>query len=925
MSSNTESTALFKVPTLTGLDDFFQWKSALTDSLLMLGALDIVEGTEPQPVAIKIEDGGSTEDKKDFKSWVERDRKAMAIMRRTISDALKVDIEDCRSAKEIWDRLGGLHDLTAPEHRAEVKRELLNHFLLEGTDLKTHLEGFLELLLKASGAGIRYSDEDKSLMFLDTLQASFDMLKFQWRMMPVHQKTFVELRRQYNLEGAQRARTQARSTAAVMMAAKNGVNKPFHNNNSKFRQATHPERKSSEHGNGKKQERDTSRMRCFRCKELGHMKRDCPQREHNGQRRTQDTYQGHTHLVAPTGPFIGLSCGVTVDPAEEATVATVVAQENTVWIIDSGATHHIVSDMSILTATRELHSPLQFGLATREGSMTSNVSGSVDIKTRDGKNIILTDVHHVGEARVNLLSAPVLIRKGWTVSLKHKESFLRNGELTLPVEERQGLFYIKLPVADVEMQDHQAVIALTQAEKRAASLTEWHERLGHISMTFIKNMARNGTIQGLEVGQGIVNSFCSTCQKAKSSKSSFNQTTLRGTSPLDLVMSDVAGPFQESASGNKYYATLIDDFLGLTLAKGVPAKSMVAQTLIGWINLLENLLATKVHVLRTDGGGEYTSKAFESWLAGKGIVHQITPPYTPQHNGIAERKNRTIKEMVSAMMIDSGIPSAYWDWAVQYSIIIQLTLTVRDGVSGWERLYKRKPDLAKLQPFGCNVWVHSAAETRVKSDFTTPKSFRGLYLGLTFEGGAAVLVKETGRIIVSREVTFEPKNESARITELEHTIHTRLAAVPGTRNTNQVDVDEAHLKSSIEDAEEVEGTVSGGGKDQAERGGEEGRGSQESEVVAVDEVEAREEPVMEDQGEQEVGDGQQGAPGQAQPEDKDAPVPPAVPQGAGTKRAREDEVGDGAGGNRKGRPFPHRQQYQALIDPMRNQRMSTGT
>ncbi|KAE8226117.1 hypothetical protein CF326_g7755 [Tilletia indica] len=121
---------------------------------------------------------------------------------------------------------------------------------------------------------------------------------------------------------------------------------------------------------------------------------------------------------------------------------------------------------------------------------------------------------------------------------------------------------------------------------------------------------------------------------------------------------------------------------------------MVAQTLIGWINLLENLLATKVHVLRTDGGGEYTSKAFESWLASKGIVHQITPPYTPQHNGIAERKNRTIKEMVSAMMIDSGVPSAYWDWAVQYSIIIQLTLTVRDGVSGWERLYKRKPDLA---------------------------------------------------------------------------------------------------------------------------------------------------------------------------------------------------------------------------------------
>ncbi|KAE8231864.1 hypothetical protein CF326_g3115 [Tilletia indica] len=184
-------------------------------------------------------------------------------MRRTISDALKVDIEDCRSAKEIWDRLGGLHDLQAPEHRAEVKREILNLFLLEGTDLKTRLDGFLKLLLKASGAGLKYSDEDKSLMFLDTLPASFDMLNFQWRMMPASQKSFVELRRQYNLEGAQRARTQARSNAAVMMTAKNGVNKPFKNN--PVRKTTYPERGSPEHNNGKKKERDISRLRCFRC------------------------------------------------------------------------------------------------------------------------------------------------------------------------------------------------------------------------------------------------------------------------------------------------------------------------------------------------------------------------------------------------------------------------------------------------------------------------------------------------------------------------------------------------------------------------------------------------------------------------------------------------------------------------------------
>ncbi|KAK0542882.1 hypothetical protein OC845_006403, partial [Tilletia horrida] len=113
--TGNESAAFFKVPTLTGLDDFAQWKSAMTDSLLMLGALDIVEGTEPRLLAIKYEDGKETvEGKKEVNSWNERNRKAMAIMRRTVSDALKVDSEDCRSAMEIWDRLCELHDLTAP-------------------------------------------------------------------------------------------------------------------------------------------------------------------------------------------------------------------------------------------------------------------------------------------------------------------------------------------------------------------------------------------------------------------------------------------------------------------------------------------------------------------------------------------------------------------------------------------------------------------------------------------------------------------------------------------------------------------------------------------------------------------------------------------------------------------------------------------
>ena len=122
-------------------------------------------------------------------------------MRQTISDALKVDIEECGSAKEIWTRLCEIHDLKTLEYRAEIKREFTNYFLIEGGDMKQHLDGFLQLLLKAFSAGLKYSDEEKSMMFLETLPESFDLIKLQWRLMDPVKNSFVELRRQYTWKG----------------------------------------------------------------------------------------------------------------------------------------------------------------------------------------------------------------------------------------------------------------------------------------------------------------------------------------------------------------------------------------------------------------------------------------------------------------------------------------------------------------------------------------------------------------------------------------------------------------------------------------------------------------------------------------------------------------------------------------------------
>ena len=81
------------------------------------------------------------------------------------------------------------------------------------------------------------------------------------------------------------------------------------------------------------------------------------------------------------------------------------------------------------------------------------------------------------------------------------------------------------------------------------------------------------------------------------------------------------------------------------------------------MNEVENQLGKKIKMLRSDRGGEYES-LFEAICVENGIIYQTTAPYCPQSNGVAERKNRTLKDMLNAMLISSGLPQNMWGEAL---------------------------------------------------------------------------------------------------------------------------------------------------------------------------------------------------------------------------------------------------------------------
>ena len=93
------------------------------------------------------------------------------------------------------------------------------------------------------------------------------------------------------------------------------------------------------------------------------------------------------------------------------------------------------------------------------------------------------------------------------------------------------------------------------------------------------------------------------------------------------------------------------------------AKSELFEKFKEFKALIENLSDKKIKILRSDNGGEYTSKEFDAFCKDVGIKREITTPYNPQQNGVAERKNRTIMEAVKTMIYDQDIPMHLWEEA----------------------------------------------------------------------------------------------------------------------------------------------------------------------------------------------------------------------------------------------------------------------
>ena len=111
--------------------------------------------------------------------------------------------------------------------------------------------------------------------------------------------------------------------------------------------------------------------------------------------------------------------------------------------------------------------------------------------------------------------------------------------------------------------------------------------------------------------------------------------------------------------GYHYFLTMVDDYSRSTWTQLLRCKSNDLQTIKAFVSLVEKQFQTKLKTIRSDNGLEFTSSEVVHLFQTKGIIHQKTCPYTPQQNGVVERKHKYLLETVRALLFQSKLPLRY--------------------------------------------------------------------------------------------------------------------------------------------------------------------------------------------------------------------------------------------------------------------------
>ncbi|KAL4291703.1 hypothetical protein GQ457_14G023770 [Hibiscus cannabinus] len=611
---------------------------------------DVVEtGNDPPP----IRNNPTVAQMKHHAEECAKKFKALSIIHAAVTETIFTRIMACETGKEAWDRLRDEFQGSEKTKQMQVlnlRREYEMLRMKESESVKEYANRLMKIVNQIRLFGedlpekrvvekVLVSLPEKFESKISSLEDSKDISQLSLAEL-VNSLQAVEQRKAYRLEEPSEvaflAKQRGKAEAAFGEKKPTGERKDkvkkgdYENKNKgrkgKFQTCSHCNKK----GHSENYCWFRPGVQCRSCKQFGHVEKVCKAKT---EQQPQQVQVAENLTLEEEIAFMALQ-------HEECCVA---ANKLEAWLIDSGCTHHMTPHLDLFKVLdKSYKSRVKIG----DGSFVE-VKGKGDavVETSSGTKII-SDVLFVPEISQSLLSVGQLLEKNYNLHFHDRvcDVFDKNGVKMLTVKMIERSFPIKWK--QTEMQAFTSI---------ADQSSLWHRRLGHFNYSSLKYMSSKGLVKVMPVVCENT-TVCEVCQKGKQTKLSFpvNQAW-RASEKLQLVHTDLCGPMRiSSLNGSRYFLIFIDDFSRWCWVFFLKQKSEVFDVFQRFKANSENQSGKKIKTLRSDNGSEYTSRQFASYLKKLGIHHQLTVVYTPQQNGVSERKNKTVLNMARCFSNSKG-------------------------------------------------------------------------------------------------------------------------------------------------------------------------------------------------------------------------------------------------------------------------------
>nr|KAJ0226961.1 hypothetical protein LSAT_V11C100031640 [Lactuca sativa] len=438
-----------------------------------------------------------------------------------------------------------------------------------------------------------------------------------------------------------------------------------------------------------------AKLVCWNCNKPGHFKKYCRLRKVNkdgvGPSGSKDPEKQQGGLISETFYIHNYISMISE--------TFYVQDDNVAWWFDSGATSHVCKD---LYSFKDFQ-PIEDGSVVKMGNVATEPIkgiGSILLTFTSRKCLCLNNVLYVPGIRKNIVSEIVLNNCGYKQVLENDKYILSRHDSFM------GFGYICNGMIRLNINypssDNSVCMASSSTNNNFHKFELWHARLGHIHYKRLKDMYKMSLIPAFHMQN---NEKCKTCRLTKITRQPFKDV-VKESKVLDLIHSDLCDFHATPSLGNKkYVVTFIDDASRYCYIYLLHSKDEAFEKFKIYKQQVELHKNELIKVLRTDIGGEYYDPVY---FESTGIIHQTTAPYTPQQNGLAERKNRTLKEMVNSMLSYSGLSEGFWGEAMLTACyILNKTPNKRSKNTPYEVWCKKVPNLSYLKVWGCRpvVWL----------------------------------------------------------------------------------------------------------------------------------------------------------------------------------------------------------------------------